>query len=264
MSRRPVFGVGRADPDARARGAALRTPSPTFSDASATSSHGPSTPPPVHRTLLFPSAARATVAAAATRTTAMTIDESLASRPDGRMPIAWSVHDHPSRATLAPGARRSLNALLSKPATQPPTQHLMLVSELLPFPIQVNLGAAAGAAAPRAPRVRALSLPDEDEVDARAPREPYVAVEDVLAAIYMALQIPLSGTEINGLTTERRRGLLAAFDSRLETIHDARHHQFELVTGPRWVDLVAASGRTRFLGLSATKRGPNVLSVHFG
>jgi hypothetical protein len=193
----------------------------------------------------------------------MRIDDVLSFRPDARMPLVWSVNEHPSRAKLAPKVPRSLRAILSSPATQPPVQHLELTSELLPFRIQVNLGAAAGAMAPNAPRLRPVALPDEEEDGALAPRASYIAVEDVLAALYTALQAPLTGVERNGLTTERRRAMFNAFDGRLEVISDTFQHQLELTEGPRWVDLVAASGRTCFLGLTPTKR-PNTLEVHFG
>lgn len=229
---------------------APQTPSPSYSVSSLPSSVGPCTPPSA--TAALPSHGQAHVHGV------------LAFRPNTPSTVAYDVSEHPSTIALNPALRGStfkLRTVLSEPATNPPMPALTILSDLLPYPIPVHAGAVASAASPYTPPTVPLPMPGS-VAPARAP--PCVTVADVLNAVYAFLRTPLMRAEFLALPPARQQSVSTAFAARVARVLDPRARAAEQQKGVKRIDLLIATGRTRFLGLSATKRAPHAWVLNLG
>lgn len=212
------------------------TPSPSHSDSSLPESDGPFTPPTVYGAL--PGTAR--------------LHAALAYRPNSRAALDWDVVKQPATAALDPAAspaRGGLRVALSAPATNPPMPSLTLVSDLLPYVVTVNPGSIVSVPSPyMAP---GAPLPRNGQ---------YVTVGDVLAALYSTLRLPVSRAEIGALAPApaQTAALARAYEARLSRVEDARERHVEREKGVKRIDWLIAAGATRFAGLKATPKGPDV------
>ncbi|KAH0826806.1 hypothetical protein J3R83DRAFT_5230 [Lanmaoa asiatica] len=132
--------------------------------------------------------------------------------------------------TLAPNIHASPLSLpariLEEPATQPSMHTLTLVIDQLPW---------------------RLTIP---------PMKHYVSVRDLLEALYCFLRHPVLSSEYNTLPTQALRDEVSiAFHNRCGRApsREAANEQYQ--KGVKRVDFLR--GRTRFMGLSSTKLGPD-------
>ena len=133
--------------------------------------------------------------------------------------------------TLAPNMRASPRSLpasvLEEPATQPSMHTMTLVIDQFPW---------------------RLTIP---------PTKHYVSVRDLLEALYCFLRHPVLPSEYNTLPTQALKDEVSiAFHNRCGRAPSKEAADEQYHKGVKRVDFLR--GRTRFMGLSSTKVGPDV------
>ncbi|TFK64914.1 hypothetical protein BDN72DRAFT_801719 [Pluteus cervinus] len=117
--------------------------------------------------------------------------------------------------------------VLSEPATNPPLASLIITNSLLQWNIIVN---------------------------PLSPRSNVVTVMDVLTAVYHELRPCIRLMEYEALTA--RKLVDAAYYARCGRLADPDARRLEQKKGVKRVDTL--KGKTRFLGLAGTLKGPNI------
>ncbi|KAH7920074.1 hypothetical protein BV22DRAFT_1021899 [Leucogyrophana mollusca] len=145
-------------------------------------------------------------------------------------PINYDVSFPPN--TLSPNIRSSPSALpphvLAEPATNPPMATLTLINDVLPWTLTVQANSSS-----------------------------YVAVIDVLDAVYRFLRLTVSKPEYKALPSQEAKDLVSvAFSKRCHRAPTAETYEDEKQKGVKRVDFLV--GHHKFMGLSSTKRGPDV------
>jgi hypothetical protein len=147
------------------------------------------------------------------------------------------------------------NLLLCEPVTSPPTQSLILLTDLLPWYIKVepSLFAASSHAHPQFH----LKIPSSRSTLHR----PFVTLADLLSGIFDTLQRPVTTTEFYSLALHTQTLVAAQFYRRLDKINDAREMNKVKSQGVIRADVLL--GKTLFVGLGVLEDGncPS-LSLH--
>ena len=146
--------------------------------------------------------------------------------------LNYDVSLHPS--TLSTRHQGLSSARLAEPAVYPPQPALTLVTPHLPWSVPV--AAANGR---------------------------YVAIADVLHALYRALRTNVTEREFNALRTPKLMGMAAAeYKRRCERarLHGRRAYQEEKRGGVRRVDFLM--GYTTFAGISLTTEEGDLCQMH--
>jgi hypothetical protein len=225
------------------------TPSPCFSDISLPSEDGPYTPLDVPGPLPSITVTSSPDASAAH----FHIHSVLGYRPGSTLPILYDVVHPPTsmgfNMTYTPD---QASRVLAEPATNPPAASMTLASDLLPYVIHVQPGAAAAAGAPVP-----SPLPSPGTSPSRAHfivPGTYVSVQDVLATVYAFLRTPLTQAEFAKLPPAQQATVAAAFNARCANAPDTSSREQERHKGVKRIDMLIAAGRTRFAGLGATRQ----------
>lgn len=231
-----------------------RTPSPTFSLSTVPSDAGPPTPPsaqpglphapfdvvfqPVllHPILQAPEDDPSGNAAWRNSSPLAAFDMSrspdaiprIRSAPGGA-PGHWSVH-------------------AAEPATHPPLHTLVLVHDLLPYPIFVIPDTSSLPASPTGVTFHPSTTAPESASSSAVlpPFTASVTVADVLHTLHRFLRTPLAPAEVSALSFASAARADAAFEERCGRSERERER------GMRRIDLLF--GETKFVGLKATKR----------
>ncbi|KAI9458763.1 hypothetical protein HD554DRAFT_2139124 [Boletus coccyginus] len=137
--------------------------------------------------------------------------------------------------TLAPNVHASPQSLttrvLDEPATQPAMHTMTLVINQLPWRLTTK------------------------------PTKHYVSVRDLLEALYCFLRHPVLPSEYNMLPMQALKDEVStAFHNRCGSAPSTAAADEQYKKGVKRVDFLR--GRTRFMGLSSTKVGPNVWTLN--
>ncbi|KAF8879374.1 hypothetical protein BD779DRAFT_1552009 [Infundibulicybe gibba] len=135
-------------------------------------------------------------------------------------------------STISTKHRQAATFSLSEPATSPPLRSMTVTSPHLPWSIKV--------------------YPSRHSV---------ITVSDVLQGIYNALRTNLSASEFYALPTHKhQRRATAAYEARYRRIRGAHAYDEEKRSGLKRVDYLMDN--TRFAGLTASHRGPELFTMH--
>ncbi|KAF8879373.1 hypothetical protein BD779DRAFT_1612904 [Infundibulicybe gibba] len=210
------------------------TPSPLSSSSSLPSETSDvSTPPPVHYTQSrYPHSPYPLSSEIKPETflTNMQIHYILAFSPYSKPLVDYDISFHPSSVEeqFPPDS-------LSEPATNPSLPSLLITCPHFQWQIQV--------------------LPSSPQPGS------FVTVSDVLNTLYTALRLAVHPMEYGSLPSgEATRDVDAAYYRRCGRISEPRARQIEENKGVKRVDFLA--GKTRFLGLAWTMKGPDIWELN--
>jgi hypothetical protein len=131
---------------------------------------------------------------------------------------------------------------------------MTLLSDALPYKITINPGVAIGASSPWTPQT--VPLPIDGVATPSA--QQHVTVHDVLVGLYTFLRIPLTPAEYAVMPPALQQVMSAAFHRRIGRIADPVKQKLEHDKGLKRIDHLLATGKTRFVGLGATKKGNDI------
>ncbi|KAF7428516.1 hypothetical protein PC9H_007740 [Pleurotus ostreatus] len=199
------------------------TPSPTWSQFSLPSTSGPKTPSPVsHYGLDSPYFTKPLPQ--------MTVQIHPALGYSTTPHLNYDISCHPS--TLTPAHPSLSPAILSEAATRPPLPSITLVSQYLPWKLEIK------------PTVGH-----------------FVTVSDVINGMYRALRLTVSKVEYAALPSlAAQQRVTDAYSHRCARILDSSAKQVEMQKGLKRIDFFV--NKNRFMGLSSTPLGPHVWSIN--
>ncbi|KAF9501627.1 hypothetical protein BDN71DRAFT_725398 [Pleurotus eryngii] len=144
--------------------------------------------------------------------------------------LNYDISCHPS--TLTPAHSSLSPAILSEVATRPPLPSITLVSQYLPWKLEIK------------PTIR-----------------DFVTVSDVINGMYRALRAAVSKAEYAALPSlAARQQVTDAYSHRCARILDPSAKQVEMQKGLKRIDFFI--NKNRFIGLSSTSLGPHVWSIN--
>ena len=209
-----------------------RTPSPTFSDSSASSLTTPPTPQSLFSTIPLP-ALKPQIHPAITYTGPLPhLCFDLAFPPSYLL-----VPDSPALgsdlSSISSYSFESVDTmLLSEQATYPASHTITLITEALPWSITVTA------------------------------KSTFVTVYDVLQALHSSLRLQVATTEWTSLSRASQEVIAASFHKRVDGFSDRIKRGKQLGKGVRRLDFLV--GHTRLYGISPFEERPGVFLVHWG
>jgi hypothetical protein len=164
-------------------------------------------------------------------------------RPHYYPMLEWDLSLPPDTANIAgtqPGTSKSLLAVtLGQAANSPPLYTMTVLYGAVPHKIGIN------------PKV-AIGTPTISSA------QQYVTVHHVLVGLYTFFQSPLPLAEFEAEPASVQQAIYRAFLRRIEQSDNPATQKLE---GAKRIDLLLASGKTLFLGLSLTKESKNILTL---
>ena len=208
-----------------------RTPSPTFSDSTASSMTAPPTPQSLFTTIPLPALIPEIHPAITYTGTAPHLGFDLTFPPSHLL-----VPDSPSlgsdHSSISSRSSESVDhTLLFEPAVHPAFPSIALLSEALPWSVTVIA------------------------------KSTFVTVYDVLQALHLSLRLQVTSVEWASLSRASQDTISTSFHKRVGRFSDRVKREKQLGKGVRRLDFLV--GRTRLFGISRFGDKPGVFKVHW-
>ena len=219
------------DPAALSPPSSPRTPSPTFSDSTASSLTTPPTPQSLFITMPLP-ASKPQIHPAITYTSTTPFLRFDLAFPPSYLLVPDSPTLGSDYSSASSSSYGSVNpSLLSEQATYPASPSITLLTEALPWSITVTA------------------------------KSTFVTVYDVLQALHSSLRLQVTKVEWASLSRASQDVIAASFHKRVDGFSDRLKREKQLGKGVRRLDFLV--GRTRFYGISPFGEQPGAFKVHW-